>query len=90
MQVQNQKSADRKTKAARETGARGGKKQPPSYATSAFATIPEAGAYLHLSRATIYKLMDAGQLLYAKFGDSRRIPWVGLKEYAERCTVKAG
>jgi len=54
-----------------------------------FRTVREAAAYLHLSRATIYGLMDSGELKYAKFGGARRIPWTALIEYAERCMVRA-
>ncbi len=56
---------------------------------SGFARISEAVEFLAVSRATIYKLMDAGQLAYAKFGGARRIPWAKLIEYAESCTVSA-
>jgi excisionase family DNA binding protein len=53
-----------------------------------FANIPEAGAYLHMSRTSIYKAMDNGELIYAKFGKARRIPWRALHEYAARCLVR--
>jgi len=51
------------------------------------ATIPQACAFLSLSRATIYNLMDRGELAYAKMGTARRIPWKVLEDYLERCTV---
>jgi excisionase family DNA binding protein len=54
---------------------------------SGFATVLEAAAFLRLSRAKIYQLMDAGDLHYAKFGKSRRIPRRALAEYAERCLM---
>jgi excisionase family DNA binding protein len=47
-----------------------------------FASLTEAGKFLSLSRATLYKLMDGRQLAYARFGRSRRIPWAALKDYA--------
>ena len=53
-----------------------------------FADVHQAAAFLSLSRASIYKLMECGDLLYAKFGKSRRIPWRALREYAERCLAK--
>jgi excisionase family DNA binding protein len=52
-----------------------------------FATIPEAAKYLNLSRAKVYLMMDVGELKYAKFGRSRRIPWRALKEYAQQNLV---
>jgi excisionase family DNA binding protein len=52
-----------------------------------FADIPAAVDFLSVSRATVYKLMDIGELPYAKFGKSRRIPWAALREYASRCLV---
>ncbi len=55
-----------------------------------FADVNEAAAFLSMARSSIYKLMDAGELTYAKFGKSRRIPWTALKAYAERCLVGAG
>jgi excisionase family DNA binding protein len=52
-----------------------------------FASLVEAGKYLSLSRATLYKLMDAGELAYARFGRSRRVPWASLKAYAAKSMV---
>ena len=52
-----------------------------------FASLAEAGNYLRLSRATLYKLMEGGQLAFARFGRSRRVPWTALKEYASRSLV---
>jgi excisionase family DNA binding protein len=37
-------------------------------------TVPEAVAFLRLSRSTIYALMDAGELVYVRIGRTRRIP----------------
>jgi excisionase family DNA binding protein len=54
-----------------------------------FATVPEAARFLGLSRAKIYQIMDGGQLTYAKFGRSRRIPRRALHEYARKCLVGA-
>jgi excisionase family DNA binding protein len=54
---------------------------------SGFATVAEAATFLRLSRAKVYQLMEGGELLYAKFGKSRRIPKDALREYAERCLV---
>lgn len=45
---------------------------------TAFATVPEAAAFLHLSRSMIYKMMDDQTLEYKQFGTARRIPWRAL------------
>jgi excisionase family DNA binding protein len=52
-----------------------------------FASVAEASKFLSLSRATLYKLMDCGELAYAKFGRSRRLPWAALKEYAAKAMI---
>jgi excisionase family DNA binding protein len=52
-----------------------------------FATVGEAAKFLGLCRAKVYQLMEQGELAYAKFGKSRRIPWRGLIEYSARCMV---
>ncbi len=54
-----------------------------------FTTIAEAAVYLNLSRAKIYVMMDAGELVWAKFGRSRRLPWKGVRDYAAKCMVCA-
>jgi excisionase family DNA binding protein len=54
-----------------------------------FMTVPEASQFLRLSRATVYLLMDSGELGYAKFGRSRRIARRALEEFVQRCTVGA-
>jgi excisionase family DNA binding protein len=51
--------------------------------------VSEAATYLSLSRATLYHLMDANQLAYVKFGQSRRIPIEALKAYEKKCLVSA-
>jgi excisionase family DNA binding protein len=53
------------------------------------ARIPEAMAYLQISRTALYGLMDNGQLSYVKIGKSRRIPWAELIRLVERHTVPA-
>jgi excisionase family DNA binding protein len=52
-----------------------------------FADAHEAATFLGLSRSSVYKLMETGELPYAKFGKSRRIPWRALREYAARCLI---
>jgi excisionase family DNA binding protein len=53
------------------------------------ASIREAEEFLSVGRSTLYKLMDSGELRFAKVGKCRRIPWRALREYAERCLVGA-
>jgi excisionase family DNA binding protein len=65
------------------------KPEEEGLARDGFATVAEAAAFLGLSRAKVYLLMDSGELAYAKFGKSRRIPWRALREYGNRCLVGA-
>jgi excisionase family DNA binding protein len=52
-----------------------------------FATVPQASEFLGLSRSTIYQLMEAGELRYARFGRSRRLPWAAVYAYGEKYLV---
>jgi excisionase family DNA binding protein len=52
-----------------------------------FARVPEAAEFLGVSRAKIYAMMEAGELAYAKFGRSRRVPRRALKELAAAAVV---
>jgi excisionase family DNA binding protein len=54
-----------------------------------YARVADACQFLAISRATLYRLMDEGELAFAKFGYIRRIPWAALHEYGKRCTVGA-
>jgi excisionase family DNA binding protein len=36
-------------------------------------TIPQAAAKLNISRSTIYRLFDAGELSWVRIGSSRRV-----------------
>ena len=58
----------------------------PAPATG-YARISQACEYLAICRASIYILMESGELPSAKFGGARRIPWAALHEYGKRCTV---
>jgi excisionase family DNA binding protein len=49
--------------------------------------VGDAAKLLAASRSFIYKLMDSGQLAYAKFGKARRIPRQALLEYIKKHTV---
>jgi excisionase family DNA binding protein len=55
-----------------------------------FANVTEASEYLGLSRSLLYRLMDDGHLIYAKFGKARRLSWRSLRDYARRCLVGGG
>jgi excisionase family DNA binding protein len=54
---------------------------------SGLATVRDAEQFLNLSRATIYGLMDKGDLRYSKIGKSRRIPWDAILELVQKTTV---
>jgi excisionase family DNA binding protein len=60
----------------------------PNVVGDGFVEVPEAATFLSLSRASVYKLMDQGSLVYAKFGRSRRIPRRALMEYAHQQLVR--
>jgi excisionase family DNA binding protein len=49
-----------------------------------FLTVPDAARFLGISRSKVYLLMDDGELIYAKFGSSRRVPRQALIDYATR------
>jgi excisionase family DNA binding protein len=68
-------------------------KQEPAAVTrdvvaEGFAKLPEAQQFLGVCRATLYQLMDSGELAYAKFGKCRRIPWQALRAYASSRMVQ--
>jgi excisionase family DNA binding protein len=62
---------------------------PPTLPTNGFATVAQACAFLALSRAKVYAMMDANELAYARFGSARRIPWADLHRLADAATVAA-
>lgn len=47
-----------------------------------FVSVPGAAQFLGISRSKTYESMDAGELMYAKFGRARRIPQRALREFA--------
>lgn len=51
------------------------------------ARVPEAEQFLGISRASVYGLMERGELAYVKLGKSRRIPWSALEGLIERNLV---
>ena len=52
-------------------------------------TLPEVQAETHLSRSTLYKLVQAGELLSVKVGRSRRVPADALRAYVARLIADA-
>ena len=46
--------------------------------------VAEAAAFLSVSRATLYALMNCGQLPFVKIGRSRRVPRRAVVELAAR------
>jgi excisionase family DNA binding protein len=51
------------------------------------ADVREAAEFLSMSRSSLYKLMDTGELRFAKIGKARRIPWRSLRDFAERSLI---
>ena len=47
-------------------------------------TVTEAGRQLAISRRTVYKLMDSGELASIKIGRARRITRQAIADYLER------
>jgi excisionase family DNA binding protein len=47
-----------------------------------FVTVNEVSDYLGVARSTLYRLMDSGELAYAKIGRSRRIPLAAARKLA--------
>lgn len=45
-------------------------------------TVKDAAAFLAVSRATVWKLMLSGDLVYSYIGHGRRIPRAALKALA--------
>jgi excisionase family DNA binding protein len=73
-------SAQRKPEVVAEEGSEG-------LIEDGFVNVAGASAFLVVSRSKVYELMEAGELAYAKFGRTRRIPRRALREYARRCLV---
>ena len=45
-------------------------------------TIPEAAAFLHVSRSQVYRLIGGGELPSVRFGRNRRVPIQGVIDFA--------
>jgi excisionase family DNA binding protein len=52
--------------------------------SSSLMKIREAAQYLAVSRGTLYKLMDNGELPYLKIGKARRVEHRALQELIDR------
>lgn len=61
----------------------------PNQSAEGFADVPEAEQFLSLGRATIYRMMDDGELPYVSIKRRRRIPRVALRLYAEKLIAEA-
>jgi excisionase family DNA binding protein len=53
-----------------------------------FVDVRFAARFLGVSRSKVYGMMDNGELMYAKFGRSRRVPRRALLEVAEKSLVR--
>jgi excisionase family DNA binding protein len=60
-----------------------------SLVADGLVSVAEACKFLGLSRATLYVLMDKGDLQYCKIGGARRVPRKALIALAERNLVGA-
>lgn len=47
------------------------------------ATVPQAAAFLALSRGKLYSSIETGVIPHKRFGRSVRIPWQWLYQQAE-------
>ncbi len=52
------------------------------------AKVAEVAEYLGLSRAAVYRLMDRGELPYAKLGYARRVRWSDVESYITASMVQ--
>jgi excisionase family DNA binding protein len=54
-----------------------------------FRTINDSAATIGVSRSTIYKLLDDGELTSVKIGKTRRIPADSLTAYVDKLSWRA-
>jgi excisionase family DNA binding protein len=52
-------------------------------------TVEEVATALRVSRMTVYRLLDAGEITYIRVGRTFRIPQVAVMEYVAVNTRKA-
>lgn len=65
----------------------GDQNEAPRILNDRFLTVKQVGELLGISRGKVYGLMNSGELRFAKFGKSRRIPAKALNEFVERSMV---
>lgn len=58
--------------------------EPTSLYDDGVVSVESAAEFLDVSRATLYRMMDAGDLPYSKIRGGRRIPRRALVELLER------
>jgi excisionase family DNA binding protein len=66
-----------------------GEKMNNSDKREGLAKVVEVADFLRLSRAAVYRIMDRGELPYAKLGQARRIRWADVHSYIERSMMGA-
>ena len=67
-----------------------GDRDPQEVVAGGLDKVQEVARFLKLSVASVYKLMDKGDLPYVKIGRSRRIPHRAVVELAARNLVGRG
>ena len=55
---------------------------PEDLVSEGLTSVAEAAKFLHVSRSTIYALMEKGQLPYCKISKTRRVPIIALRTLA--------
>lgn len=63
------------------------RQMPSSAVESLYFRVNDAAHRLCISRSALYGLMSRGEIAYARFGRSRRVPKAALEEYERRCLV---
>lgn len=57
--------------------------------SSLLLTVSEAAAALRISRSSIYRLFDAGELAWVQIGSSRRVTWAEIHRFIAAHTEAA-
>lgn len=57
------------------------KREPPVLPNNKFATVPEVGSYLRISKGRAYKFVESGELPCVRIGRSIRIPLDALRSF---------
>lgn len=52
-------------------------------------TVLEAADALRISRSSVYRLFDAGQLAWVQIGSSRRVAWKEIERFISAHTEEA-